>query len=110
MFVVLSVPFSQLIQCNGFSAGVNPDDFQGPGFKSGYDPVWMDLLSKHVEQPFHALVGGGDQIYCDVYAYSPQWVSNKLRFSLVLCANPKCKNGSPYPNPKTSCPSCYHPR
>lgn len=53
------------MQCNGFSAGVNPDDFRGPGFKSGYDPVWMDLLSKHAETPFHALVGGGDQLYCD---------------------------------------------
>ncbi|PPR04970.1 hypothetical protein CVT24_010428 [Panaeolus cyanescens] len=51
--------------CNGFSAGVNPDDFRGPGFKSGYDPVWMDLLSKHQETPFHLLVGGGDQLYCD---------------------------------------------
>ncbi|TEB18417.1 hypothetical protein FA13DRAFT_1648915 [Coprinellus micaceus] len=54
-----------LLQCNGFSQGVNPDDFRGPGFKSGYDPVWMDLLSKHVEKPFHVLVGGGDQLYCD---------------------------------------------
>ena len=53
------------IQCNGFSAGVDPDDFRGPGFKSGYDPVWMDLLTKHHEQPFHALVGGGNQLYCD---------------------------------------------
>ncbi|KAF8061567.1 hypothetical protein FPV67DRAFT_1563868 [Lyophyllum atratum] len=43
--------------CNGFSAGVNQDDFCGPGFKSGYDPVWIDLLSKHAEEPFHALVG-----------------------------------------------------
>ncbi|KAF9036679.1 hypothetical protein BJ165DRAFT_1394689 [Panaeolus papilionaceus] len=51
--------------CNGFSAGVNPDDFRGPGFKSGYDPVWMDLLAKHQETPFHVLVGGGDQLYCD---------------------------------------------
>jgi hypothetical protein len=44
---------------------VNPDDFRGPGFQSGYDPVWVDLLAKHAEQPFHLLVGGGDQIYCD---------------------------------------------
>jgi PhoD related phosphatase len=51
--------------CNGFSAGVNTDEFRGPGFKSGYDPVWMDLLSKHSEAPFHVLVGGGDQLYCD---------------------------------------------
>ncbi len=53
------------MQCNGFSAGVDPDDFRGPGFQTGYDPVWVDLLAKHAEQPFHLLVGGGDQIYCD---------------------------------------------
>jgi hypothetical protein len=51
--------------CNGFSAGVNPDDFKGVGFDSGYDPVWVDLLCRHQENPFHALVGGGDQLYCD---------------------------------------------
>ena len=44
---------------------MNSDDFRGPGFQSGYDPVWVDLLAKHAEQPFHLLVGGGDQIYCD---------------------------------------------
>ena len=44
---------------------MNPDDFCGPGFQSGYDPVWVDLLAKHAEQPFHLLVGGGDQLYCD---------------------------------------------
>ncbi|KAF8968403.1 hypothetical protein BDZ97DRAFT_1655223 [Flammula alnicola] len=64
--------------CNGFSAGVNPDDFRGPGFKSGYDPVWMDLLSKHAETPFHVLMGGGDQLYCDSLMREPEmqeWVS-----------------------------------
>jgi hypothetical protein len=44
---------------------VNPDDFRGPGFQSGYDPVWVDLLEKHADQPFHLLIGGGDQLYCD---------------------------------------------
>src|SRR6266481_2193097 len=53
------------MQCNGFSAGVDPDDFRGPGFQTGYDPVWVDLLAKHAEQPFHLLIGGGDQLYCD---------------------------------------------
>jgi hypothetical protein len=52
-------------QCNGFSAGVNPDDFRGPGFASGYDPVWVDLLLAHAARPFHVLMGGGDQLYCD---------------------------------------------
>ncbi|KIO06426.1 hypothetical protein M404DRAFT_999082 [Pisolithus tinctorius Marx 270] len=51
--------------CNGFSAGVNPDDFRGPGFRSGYDPMWVDLLQQHSQKPFHVLVGGGDQLYCD---------------------------------------------
>ena len=67
-------------QCNGFSAGVNPDDFRGPGFQSGYDPVWCDLLAKHADQPYHALVGGGDQIYCDgcvVTQFSFYWVLNR---------------------------------
>ncbi|KAI0691176.1 hypothetical protein BC835DRAFT_1407314 [Cytidiella melzeri] len=67
--------------CNGFSSGVNPDDFRGPGFQSGYDPVWADLLEKHADAPFHALVGGGDQLYCDGIIREPEmqeWVSTKL--------------------------------
>jgi len=65
------------VQCNGFSAGVNPDDFRGPGFKSGYDPVWTDLMEKHHEEPFHMLMGGGDQLYCDGVIREPElqdWV------------------------------------
>lgn len=76
----LSVPDAEFCapQCNGFSAGVNPDDFRGPGFKTGYDPLWVDLLNKHAETPFHALVGGGDQLYCDSLIREPEmqdWVS-----------------------------------
>jgi hypothetical protein len=44
---------------------VDPDSFRKPGFQTGYDPVWVDLLAKHAEQPYHLLVGGGDQLYCD---------------------------------------------
>ncbi|KAI0303483.1 hypothetical protein B0F90DRAFT_1809674 [Multifurca ochricompacta] len=65
--------------CNGFSAGVNPDDFRGPGFQSGYDPVWVDLLAKHTDRPFHLLVGGGDQLYCDGIIREPElqeWVNH----------------------------------
>ncbi|KAG6831194.1 hypothetical protein H0H92_012334 [Tricholoma furcatifolium] len=68
------------MNCNGFSAGVNQDDFCGPGFKSGYDPVWMDLLAKHAETPFHALVGGGDQLYCDSLMRETEmqdWIARK---------------------------------
>ncbi|KAG9007389.1 hypothetical protein FRB94_014416 [Tulasnella sp. JGI-2019a] len=53
--------------CNGFSSGINPDDFKSSAYETGYDPVWSDLLEKHAESPFHVLVGGGDQIYCDGY-------------------------------------------
>ena len=44
---------------------MDPDSFRGQGFQTGYDPVWVDLLAKHAEQPFHLLIGGGDQLYCD---------------------------------------------
>ncbi|KAF8626225.1 hypothetical protein AX15_004912 [Amanita polypyramis BW_CC] len=66
--------------CNGFSAGVNPDDFRGPGYQSGYDPLWIDLLTKHSEKPFHAMVGGGDQLYCDSLMREPEmqdWIRLK---------------------------------
>jgi len=62
-----SIIAHDLFKCNGFSAGINPDTFRGPGFKSGYDPMWVDLLQKHAQEPFHVLVGGGDQLYCDSY-------------------------------------------
>ncbi|KAJ3726024.1 hypothetical protein C8R42DRAFT_424597 [Lentinula raphanica] len=64
--------------CNGFSSGINPDDFRGPGFQSGYDPCWLDLLQHHYHEPFHVLVGGGDQLYCDGLTREPElqeWVS-----------------------------------
>ncbi|KEI40569.1 uncharacterized protein L969DRAFT_15927 [Mixia osmundae IAM 14324] len=45
--------------CNGFSAGVDPKNFNGPY------PLWEDILRGHAVKPFHLLVGGGDQIYND---------------------------------------------
>ncbi|WWC95300.1 hypothetical protein V866_002161 [Kwoniella sp. B9012] len=63
--------------CNGFSSGVNPDEFKG-SYPSGYDPVWEDLLLKHHEKPFHCMVGGGDQIYCDALTREPEmqpWIT-----------------------------------
>ena len=70
---------------------MNPDDFRGPGFKSGYDPVWMDLLTHHADEPFHALIGGGDQLYCDSIIREPEmqdWVNqskpeNKKNYQLT---------------------------
>jgi hypothetical protein len=46
--------------CNGFSRGVDPDQFCGP------DPMWRDVLNTHQTQPFHVMLGGGDQIYNDL--------------------------------------------
>jgi len=46
--------------CNGFSMSVKPDLFNGP------DPMWRDVLNTHQTQPFHVMIGGGDQIYNDV--------------------------------------------
>lgn len=45
--------------CNGFSHDVNPNNFSGP------DPMWRDVLNTHQTQPFHVMLGGGDQIYND---------------------------------------------
>lgn len=68
---------------------MNPDDFRGPGFKSGYDPMWIDLLRKHVERPFHVLVGGGDQLYCDSYASMHLCHPKYSRFSARLTREPE---------------------
>lgn len=38
----------------------------------------MDLLAHHEEEPFHALMGGGDQLYCDSIIREPElqdWVN-----------------------------------
>ncbi|KAK3117386.1 hypothetical protein LTR53_001300 [Teratosphaeriaceae sp. CCFEE 6253] len=45
--------------CNGFSLAVDPHTFSGP------DPLWRDVLNRHQARPFHAMLGGGDQIYND---------------------------------------------
>ena len=40
----------------------------------------MDLLAHHAEEPFHALIGGGDQLYCDGIVREPElqeWVTTK---------------------------------
>ncbi|PWN50901.1 hypothetical protein IE53DRAFT_386792 [Violaceomyces palustris] len=60
--------------CNGFSAGVNEEEFNGP------DPLWDDMLREHDRLPFHAVIGGGDQIYCDKLVKEPElheWSNEK---------------------------------
>lgn len=41
--------------CNGFSASLDPAEWNGP------NPLWDDVLKEHATQPYHAVVGGGDQ-------------------------------------------------
>ncbi|KAF9431572.1 hypothetical protein BGZ76_000131 [Entomortierella beljakovae] len=31
----------------------------------GANPMWNDALAKHTEHPYHVMIGGGDQLYCD---------------------------------------------
>ncbi|TAQ91616.1 hypothetical protein B7494_g19 [Chlorociboria aeruginascens] len=45
--------------CNGFTLGVDTNAHCGP------DPMWRDILNTHQTQPFHVMIGGGDQIYND---------------------------------------------
>ena len=44
--------------CNGFSVGTDVDAWSGPA-------LWNDVLRMHSSQPFHVMIGGGDQIYND---------------------------------------------
>ncbi|KAK4507327.1 hypothetical protein PRZ48_001062 [Zasmidium cellare] len=44
--------------CNGFSVGTDMNVWTGP-------VLWHDVLRMHQEQPFHVMIGGGDQIYND---------------------------------------------
>ncbi|WFD34511.1 hypothetical protein MCUN1_001352 [Malassezia cuniculi] len=52
--------------CNGFSSGVNTEEWGGP------DPLWRDVLAEHERDPFHLVMGGGDQIYNDTITSIPE--------------------------------------
>ena len=52
--------------CNGFSSGVDETQFNGP------NPLWDDMLKAHADKPYHAVIGGGDQIYCDKRVREPE--------------------------------------
>ncbi|ORX99117.1 hypothetical protein K493DRAFT_213159 [Basidiobolus meristosporus CBS 931.73] len=47
--------------CNGFSADIKDPQAQF----GGKDPLWRDLMAQHNSKPYHAMIGGGDQLYCD---------------------------------------------
>lgn len=49
--------------CNGFTSDVSMKERAEE--LGGDTPLWNDLLDKHRQLPFHVMVGGGDQLYCD---------------------------------------------
>jgi hypothetical protein len=71
--------------CNGFSLTVNPNDFTGP------DPMWRDVLNTHQSQPFHVMIGGGDQIYNDKCMQD-----TKLFKDWLMIKNPLHKHNAPF--------------
>lgn len=44
--------------CNGFSLGTDTSEYKLS--------LWLDVLRKHAQQKYHVMLGGGDQIYCDL--------------------------------------------
>lgn len=56
----LDEPFNwAFYSCNGFTSDVEGEILNFP------QPLWDDLLGAHDQKPFHAMIGGGDQIYND---------------------------------------------
>lgn len=81
--------------CNGFSAGCNTQEWNGP------NPLWDDVLKEHDKLPFHAVVGGGDQIYNDKLAFEPEmkaWHEEK---------NPKKRMAMPLTDEVSACIDRY---
>jgi hypothetical protein len=71
--------------CNGFSLSTMTDQFSGP------DPMWRDVLNTHQSQPFHVMIGGGDQIYND-----PVMRHTKLFQEWLMIRNPLHKHNAPF--------------
>ncbi|EED24529.1 conserved hypothetical protein [Talaromyces stipitatus ATCC 10500] len=71
--------------CNGFSLSVDPNKFSGP------DPLWRDVLNEHQTRPFHVMIGGGDQIYCDKVMQESELFEEWTRIK-----NPHHKNNAPF--------------
>ncbi|KAF9133217.1 hypothetical protein BGX30_012378, partial [Mortierella sp. GBA39] len=61
--------------CNGFSSATDSVAI------GGANPLWNDALAKHTEHPYHVMVGGGDQLYCDSLLEEPEmkeWLSGTI--------------------------------
>lgn len=71
--------------CNGFSVSVTPDELSGP------DPLWRDVLNNHQSRPFHVMLGGGDQLYCDAVMRKTELFQDWL-----MIRNPLHKHNAPF--------------
>ncbi|KAF9900892.1 hypothetical protein EC991_006750 [Linnemannia zychae] len=61
--------------CNGFSSSTDSVAI------GGANPLWNDALAKHTEHPYHVMIGGGDQLYCDSILEEPEmkeWLSGTI--------------------------------
>ena len=98
-FVVPSKAQSMRIlfhSCNGFSVGTDVNEWSGPA-------LWNDVLRIHKEQPFHVMIGGGDQIYNDTVR-----VSGPLQ-AWTKIANPKKRRTYPFPQElRAKCDQFYY--
>jgi hypothetical protein len=86
VFVVPAATQSMRIMfhsCNGFSVGTDVDAWSGPA-------LWNDVLRMHANQPFHVMIGGGDQIYNDGVR-----VEGPLK-TWTAIANPKKRRDYPF--------------
>jgi hypothetical protein len=70
--------------CNGFSVGTDEEAWSGPA-------LWNDVLRVHEQQPFHVMIGGGDQIYNDSVR-----VTGPLK-PWTDISNPKKRHDFPFP-------------
>ncbi|KAJ1677907.1 hypothetical protein EV182_005196, partial [Spiromyces aspiralis] len=65
--------------CNGWSLSVTKNQKQKLG---GTNRLWKELMRQHEENPFHCMVGGGDQLYTDLFwsmdIWKP-WLKSKSR-------------------------------
>ncbi|KAI8825308.1 uncharacterized protein EV422DRAFT_492747 [Fimicolochytrium jonesii] len=74
------------MSCNGFSSDVtNPEE------AGGIAPLWKDVLRRHKEQPFHVMLGGGDQLYMD-----PIFTSNDEILAWLKIEGREAKKTAPF--------------
>ncbi|KAK1757453.1 hypothetical protein QBC47DRAFT_156651 [Echria macrotheca] len=81
--------------CNGFSVGTDEKAYSGAC-------LWNDVMRRHGDAPFHVMLGGGDQIYCDAIR-----VKGPLQ-KWTGIGNPKKRREYPFPESlRAECDNWY---